>query len=302
MKAIVVLNSRAGSLTGDRAGDFSFDRLRTILARNSIAAERADTSPHGISDTLRAAMAQRPDVLVVGGGDGTISAAAGVLADTGTGLAILPLGTLNHFARDLHLPNQWEAAAENIAPGNTRLVDVAEVNGRVFVNNCSLGSYAEAVQRREALRRSKGHHKTFAMVLASIAVFRELRRMRAEVTLPDGRVRLHTPLMVISNNRYTGHLLAERLRSRLDAGELCFYATRASQRIVFLRLVWQALFRRLDEADALEIRVADELTVSTSVPAPLAVDGEVIDLKPPLHFRIRPRALRVWGSSAEAGA
>lgn len=302
MKAIVVLNSGAGSLTGERATQFSFDTLRDTLARNGIAAELAETGSNTILDTLRAAIARRPAALVVGGGDGTISAAAGVLANTEIALGVLPLGTLNHFAHDLHLPEDWRAAAQLISPSRARLVDVAEVNGRVFINNCSLGSYAEAVQRRDALRQDKGHRKMFAMLLASIAVFRELRRMRVAVKLPSETIHFRTPLIVISNNRYTGRLLAARLRARLDEGELCFYAARGSKRTAFLRLVGQALFRRLDEAEALETRTAQEFTVATATSAPVAVDGEVVDLKSPLHFRIRPRALRVWGSALEGRA
>jgi len=297
MKALVMLNSRAGSLAGAGSNGFSFETLREILARNAIAAEMIEPSPNGISDTLQRVRSKRPDVLVVGGGDGTISAAAGALAGTDIALGVLPLGTLNHFARDLGLPGEWQAAAQEISSGKSRLVDVAEVNGRVFINNCSLGSYAEAVRRRDALRRTKGHHKMFAMLLASLAVIRDLRRMRADVQLPNGTLGYRTPLIVISNNRYSGRLLATRLRPRLDAGELCFYATRTSRRIALLKLVWQALFRRLDEADALDVHTATELVVSTTGSVPIAADGEILDLRPPFRFRIRPRALRVWGGS-----
>lgn len=298
MKALVVLNSRAGSLAGNPPNEFSFAAVQTILARNGIIAELVENSPQGISDTLCAAAGQRPDALIVGGGDGTISAAAGILADTAIALGILPLGTLNHFARDLHLPDDWKKAAEKISSSRSALVDVAEVNGHVFINNCSLGSYAEAVQRRDRLRRTRGHHKMIAMLLASLAVFRDLRRMNAHVRLPNTTLRLRTPLIVISNNRYTGQLLATRLRPRLDAGELCFYATRTAQRTALLKLVWQALFHRLDEADALEVHAATELAVTTTHSIPIAADGETLELKSPFRFRVRPRALRILGMQA----
>jgi diacylglycerol kinase family enzyme len=300
MKALVVLNSRAGSLNGNQANAFSFETARAILERNGITAELEKPSAQGILDTLRAAVSQRPDALIVGGGDGTISAAAGVLANTNIALGILPLGTLNHFARDLHVPDDWKTAAEKITDTHSSFVDVAEVNSRVFINNCSLGSYAEAVRRRDGLRRTKGHHKMFAMLLASFAVFRDLRRMSADVRLPTATLRIRTPLIVISNNRYSGHLLATRLRPRLDAGELCFYATRTSRRTAFLRLVWQALVRRLDEADALEVHTATEVLVATNDAVPIAADGELLDLKSPYHFRLRPRALRVLGAKTIA--
>ena len=81
------------------------------------------------------------DAIVVGGGDGSVRTVAGVLADTGVPLGVLPLGTLNHFAKDLGIPLKVEQAAAAIAAGHTRNVDIAEVNGKTFINNSSIGIY-----------------------------------------------------------------------------------------------------------------------------------------------------------------
>src|SRR5690606_10208238 len=151
----------------------------------------------------RAIVAERPQALIVGGGDGSVSTAAQCLAGTGIALGVLPLGTLNHFARDLGLPLDWREAVEALAQAECRAIDVAEVNGRVFVNNCSIGAYAEAVRKRDALRSMHGTGKWWAMALATLAVFRRLRRIRIRVTAGGVARPLRTPFVVVSNNQYT---------------------------------------------------------------------------------------------------
>jgi diacylglycerol kinase family enzyme len=168
------------------------------------------------------------------------------------------------------------------------------VNGQIFINNCSIGSYAEAVRRRDALRAERGHGKWRAMVLASWSVFRELRRLRLQIETPDRALTLRTPFVLVANNRYTGHVLATSLRPRLDEGRLWIYTTRAHRHAALIRLMWQTLTRRVDEADELEVHSLGEVTInSLRASIPVAADGEVIDVSLPLRFRIRPGALRV---------
>lgn len=294
MPVALILNCSAGTLNGDR------DALAPEAVRDAFIAAgmnvtlQTPTTPH-LTDAFRAALRDRPDALIVGGGDGTISSAAATLAGSGIPLGVLPLGTLNHFARDLGLPVVWRDAVTALASAEIRAVDVAEVNGRVFINNCSIGSYPEAVRKRDQLRREHGRGKWIAMWIASFAVFRRLRRFRVRIDLPDTSLALRTPFVFIGNNSYSGHLLAQSLRPRLDAGQLAIYTTRAHRHFTIIRLAWQSLIRRIDEADALEIHHAPEAVVTslTGQTLPLAADGELLHLEPPLRFRIRPGALRV---------
>src|SRR5947209_553251 len=113
-------------------------------------------------------IAERGDeLLVVGGGDGTISAAASALVGTETLLGILPLGTLNHFARDLGIPTKLEEAARLISRRTERRVDIAEMNGRVFINNSAIGLYPLMIIDRDLQRRRFGRSKRLAMLVAS---------------------------------------------------------------------------------------------------------------------------------------
>lgn len=294
MPAILILNHAAGSVNGDRAAVSPDEIVAAFLQAGRPVSLRL-AEPAQLQAALETAVAARPAAIFVGGGDGTMSTAASVLAGTGLPLGPVPLGTLNHFARDLGLPAAWQDAVPLLASATPRAVDVGEVNGRVFVNNCSLGSYPEAVRQRDRLRRQAGHGKWRAMALASFRVFRRLRRLRLRIETPDTTLDLRTPFVFVGNNRYTGNLLAANLRPRLDEAQLCLYTTRARRHFTLLRLVWQSLLRSIDTVDALEIHPLKAATISspTGQPIPVALDGEVVELAAPLRFHIRPRALRV---------
>lgn len=269
--------------------------MLAALASAGVTATARPAPPKQLCATLRAAAATRPDAIFVAGGDGSMSAAAGCLVDTGIALGVVPLGTLNHFARDLGLPLDWREAVTALGRGERRAVDVGEVNGHVFINNCSIGSYPEAVRKRDALRRKHGSGKWLAMFFATVAVFRRLRRLRLQIETPERTLSLRTPFVFIGNNAYTGHVLDHSLRPQLDGGRLAIYTTRAHRRLTLLRLAWQSLVRSIDAADALETLSVAEATISNSSagPLPIAADGELLDLQAPLRFRSRPRALQV---------
>lgn len=293
MKPIVVYNEQAGT-TGNKSDDPTPDSLRAAFAEAGVEVEVHAVPGPGIIAALRDAVARRPPILYVGGGDGTISTAAGLLVGTDITLGVLPFGTLNHFAHDLGVPENWREAVPALAQAPTCKIDVAEVNGRVFINNCSLGSYAEAVRRRDALRRQKGHGKWRAMIAASWSVFWELRRLRLRIETPDRVLTLRTPFVLVANNRYTGSVLNSNLRPRLDEGRLWLYMTRARRHGALIRLIWQTLTRRIDTADELEVHSVTDATISGSgSPVPVAADGEILKVTQPLRFRSLPAALRV---------
>jgi diacylglycerol kinase family enzyme len=303
MKLIAIINREAGA-AAQGTDAFSADALLREFSANGIEATVRAVAPAKIEAALRDAVAARPDAVVIGGGDGTVRSAAALLAGTGLPLGVLPLGTLNHFAKDLGMPPAWRPAVAVFAAAVTREVDVAEVNGHIFVNNCSLGAYAEAVRRRDALRRTRGHGKAVAMVRASFAVFRRLRRLNLHITVDGDTRHARTPLVVVANNRYSGRVLDASLRARLDEGRLWLYTAHVHRHLAVLRLAWQALTRRsLDEADALAAKPAVEITIEAPAgrPLPVAADGELVDVTSPLVFRVRARALRVLAPPLKTG-
>ncbi len=303
MNAILILNAEAGSLNGER-GSVTPEDLQAALVAEGVTVRLERPAPDKMRAAFAAAVAEKPDAIFVGGGDGTISTAAGCLAGTNVALGVLPLGTLNHFAKDLGLPQDWREVIKALAHGERRRVDVGEVNDRVFINNCSIGSYPEAVRKRDALRQTHGHGKWWAMLLATIAVLRRLRRIRVRVETDGKRIALRSPFVVVANNAYAARALDDSLRPRLDEGRLWIYSTRARRMLTLLRLMWQSLRRAIDQVDGLgklEVTAA-VISSENGVALPIAVDGELVDLKPPLRFRIRPGALVVLAPAAITAA
>jgi diacylglycerol kinase family enzyme len=234
------------------------------------------------------------DALVVGGGDGTISTAAGHVAGTGIPLGVLPLGTLNHFAKDLGIPSVVDVAALTIAQGHARDIDVGDVNGRVFVNNSSIGIYPYMVEAREERRRVLGLGKWWAMALAFGWMLRRFPLHRLYIRTGSDLRQHRTPCAFIGNNAYALDAAALRRRAALDRGELCLYIARSGSRLGLLRLMVKAVFGRLKPTRDLEmIRTAEIEISSRSVCLRVAVDGELEKMPPPLRYRIRERALRV---------
>jgi len=139
-----------------------------------------------MAQVAQAAAHENYDMIVAGGGDGTISLVASALIDSGKVLGVLPLGTLNHFAKDLRIPIDFEEAAQNLVSGSTVKVDVGEVNGRIFLNNSTLGLYPTLVREREKQQRL-GWRKWPAFVWAAIAALRRYPFVSVRVSVDGNR-------------------------------------------------------------------------------------------------------------------
>jgi diacylglycerol kinase family enzyme len=238
--------------------------------------------------------AEECDIVAAMGGDGTVNAVAAVLVGTSTPLLVLPAGTLNHFARDLGLPLAATEAALLVRDGVRRNVDVAEVNGRVFVNNSSIGAYPLAVALRERLQDEGAGGKWSAMLRAALRTFRRFPTLRVHVSGDDGELRLETPFVFVGNNVYGGEGVGALERKRLDSGRLGVLTAEATTRSEALRIALLAALGRLDTASGVWRGEPAELTVETDRSSLLvSLDGEVVRLQTPLKYRSRPRALVV---------
>jgi diacylglycerol kinase family enzyme len=239
------------------------------------------------------ALGEHRHPVVAGGGDGTVSAVAGKLAGTDTPLGVLPMGTLNHFAKDAGIPLNLAAAVRNLFTGQVTRVDVGEVNGRVFVNNSGVGFYPHFVRQREE-QEKHGHVKRVAFMLALRAMVRRYFRLRIKVGMNQAEALEHvTPFLFVGNNRYQTSGLHIGARSRLNSGRLWVCTAPSLGR----RDVLPAAMRTLaggatdQELSAFE---AQELWVEPGTArVNVSTDGEVSIMDAPLHYRIRPQALGV---------
>jgi diacylglycerol kinase family enzyme len=248
-------------------------------------------------DPLEAARSAstRFTIVVAAGGDGTVCGVAAGLAGAPAALGILPLGTLNHFAKDLRIPLDLQKAVAVVAAGHTARVDAGLVNGSVFVNNSSIGIYPSIVDAREALR-AQGRRKWPAMAIATFRVLRRYRGVKVTVEIDGRRHTRRTPFVFVGNNEYTIDGIRLGSRARLDEGTLFVYlAPRLRARDLPLLLA-KALAGRARQSGEFEIVRAGELWIDKSRAGRaqhVALDGEVRIMNTPLHYQARPGALRV---------
>ena len=288
----VLINRGGGAASADPQ---IADKVRAALAEARIGAQ-VELIDGGECEVRARAVAERGDpLLIVGGGDGTIAAAASALAGTDTALGILPLGTLNHFARDLGIPFDLDEAAHIVAGGNQRGVDLGEMNGRVFINNSAIGLYPLMVIDRDVQRRRLGRSKWLAMVVASARTLVRFNHRRLTLTVNDETTgRIDTPLLFVGNNDYRIDLGAPGRRESLDDGELCVMVLRQKTRRGLIAASIRALLGRAREDDMVRIDGVERLRVDSRRPQlAVSLDGEVLRSEPPFNYSIRRRALKV---------
>lgn len=289
--AVVLINRGGGAAARDR--DIAGKTGQALEAAG--VAARIELIEGGHCELRARAIAERGDpLLIVGGGDGTVAAAAAALVGTDTVLGILPLGTLNHFARDLGIPPDLGAAAELIAARSERRVDVGEMNGRVFINNSAIGLYPLMVVDRDSQRKRLGRSKRLAMVVASLRTLARFGHQRLTLTVNDQEARVDTPLLFVGNNDYRLDLGAPGHRESLDDGQLCVLVMRKKTRRGLIAASVRALLKRSRSDDMVRIDGVERLRVdSRRTRLAVSLDGEIVREAPPLDYRIRKRALRV---------
>jgi diacylglycerol kinase family enzyme len=293
MKAVkidVIINARSG------AGNKVEVQHRLAQAFKATGVEaRISLARNGAEVVKLAQRALRSDaqVIVAAGGDGTVSAVAATVIGSDKALGVLPYGTMNHFAKDLKIPLDLEGAVETIVADHEARVDVGEVNDHIFVNNSSLGLYPSIVREREKQQRL-GWGKWPAFVWAALTVLRRYPFLGIRVSVDGQDLRSRTPFVFIGNNEYEMAGFNIGRRARLDKGELSLYVTNRTGRLGLIRLALRALLGGLrQEKDFLAIRTKEVWIETKHRRLRLALDGEVTNLVPPLHYRVRPGALRV---------
>ena len=298
--AYVIVNAGSG-------GGHDDERVQSLVDSFARAGAAAEVHlAHGgteLTALAKEALARRPDMVVAGGGDGTVSGVASVLAGSDVPLGVLPLGTLNHFAKDLGMPLDIEAAVGRIVAGQPMRVDVGEVNGRVFINNSSLGLYPDIVHDRERQRKRLGRGKWPALAWASLTALRRFSFMSVRLSVDGSQKPRRTPFVFIGNNAYVMQGFAIGERTAIDGGHLSLYVVHRAGRLRLLQMALRALFGRLDQERDFEVTPAAEIVVeSRRKRVRVATDGEITMMTPPLRFRIRPASLVVVGADRTRSA
>lgn len=295
MRVRVFINSAAGSVDDENE---LIDTIEKAFDKAGADAAVDVVDPSDVADMVTRWWDgdDRPDVIVAAGGDGSVNCLARAAAGTDIVTSVLPLGTFNHFAADIGLPDDMDAAAAGIVGGTERAVDVAEVNGEIFVNNSALGVYPAMVSARDRISDRHGWGKVRAVPVACVQVLRQLPAYRIDITGSGGfeRRRVRTSFVFVGNGRYDNADGGLPERVDLVGGNLHLAMTSATSRWGLVRTAVSALLsglRRTRDLDEIELT---ELDVGGRGKRLLvARDGEIDRMELPLRYRCRPGALIV---------
>lgn len=288
----VILNANAG--TANATGT-SADSLKALFEANGLNAAIDARSEVPLAERIADAMASDAPTIVAAGGDGTITALAAALVGSDKNLAILPLGTVNALAKDLHVPLDLESAVAALVTGETHRIDVGEVNGRIFLHKVVVGVIPGVAAGRERIR---GRQDTAAKIGFLRYFFRRLARARRIAVVIDpgnGERRIErVQAMAVASNAYDEGVGQFFSRQSLDRGTLTLYVLRHFTTRDFLRLTTGMLLGRWQNDEALSVEAVNSVTIDTRKDLiKVMFDGEVETLHTPLQFKIRPKALSV---------
>lgn len=292
MRIIGVFNRDGGTFKTTDMEAFAA-RATAIFAAHDKTIEVRIVEGKELVDALTRA-AEEADLLVAGGGDGTISAAAAIAYKRGIPLAVVPAGTMNLFARSLGIPLNLEAALEALATGQIKQVDIATANGRPFIHQFSVGIHAKMVKLRESLPYKSRVGKMLASTRAAFGAILNPPNFAADLLIRGRLERRSTAGISVSNNPLDeGHL---PLADRLDRGVLGIYLVPPLTLPIMFRLAFGFLrgkFKSLPEVMEKEAREATIFFPRRKSGSMGVIDGELLTLTDRVDLKIHPGALGV---------
>jgi len=285
----IIINTSSG-LANNEKKQLVQDAFRASLHSIKIFEVNGDE----IASTVHKLLHAGYKTIVAAGGDGTVGSIASQLVNSQTKLGVLPMGTMNNFARAIQIPMDLAEAAQIILNNKTRKIDVASVNEKIFVNNSSIGIYPRLVKNREQSQK-KGRHKITAYFTAFLKVFERFPLFKVELVNEKKDLVRITPIVFIGNNKYK---LARRFelatRDRVDEGVLSVFFTKKVTRLELFKLFFSTFFGTIYKEKKFDAFFTDSVTIeSEHSQLQVATDGEVEVMKTPLKYKILPKTLKV---------
>jgi diacylglycerol kinase family enzyme len=293
MRVHGIINRKAGTLIGTDPEDFT-GKLKAAFtdAGHELTVETVE--PEEICERLEAVAGKGFDALLIGGGDGSVNAAARMLLGTKTALGILPLGTMNRLARELGLSVELDRIATQLARSEPARIDVAEVNDNIFLCNSFIGLPPLVSERRQSLRGRGFWERLTGYLRLPLDISRNMRRLTLMIDDRKSPRIVRALTVVVSNNAYSEAPNLLPMRRALDEGRLGLYVSR---HYTIWQTIWLLIRASLGvwHADPrLEKQELRKLTITSKKDhLRVANDGELLKLKTPLHYSIRPLALTV---------
>ncbi|WP_367717371.1 diacylglycerol kinase family protein [Nitratireductor sp. GISD-1A_MAKvit] len=295
MHVLAVLNRNGGTLRNLDTDALAEEMKNIFEAAGHSIEVRCCAGAEIVPVMEDAAKDARADVLLAGGGDGTISLAAGLLAHSGKALAILPAGTMNLFARSLGVPQDLHEAMEALAQGTVRKVDIAKADDTYYVHQLSIGMHPQLIRLRERMAFRSRIGKIIASARAAFVTMVRPPKLELELVLPEAKMLATTSSLAVTNNLY-GEGQRLPFTDRPDGGQLGIYITHARTRGEMLLFFLNMGIGRWRKNEQVAIHQSTEVTVRVRSKVrrfKCAIDGELKPLPAETRIVLHPKALRV---------
>lgn len=301
LSALVLINEKSGTVRSygaEQVRDLVRAEISKCFSSTEVVLFDGDIVPH----VSKAISQKSHDVIIAGGGDGTICSAAALLVGSDITMGALPLGTMNLFVQALGFSPSWQEAITQFARAKPVQVDVGYANDRIFLHQISFGIQPRMARLREKIGYSSRLTKMFAAARAFLVLMMRPKTVRVLVEADGVRQRVKTPLLIVSNNPLgrSGHAA---LPERLDSGKLGLYVLDEFTLPRLFLLARDYLADRLHDNPTVDARTVEQVTIShrkfgrsnKAKPGALlsSMDGEVVLLETPVAVTIKPRALKI---------
>jgi len=287
-KGVVFLNRSSGA----KLPPAEVDALRAAAAEAHL--EVIDLSRDvDITATVRDQLRRNVRIVIAAGGDGTIHHVMQGVVHTDATLGVLPVGSFNHFAKDLGIPLDWRSALDVALTGQIRQIDTGRLNDRFFVNNVSIGLYPELVARRE--ERGRDYPRWKARMYAAYSTLRKYPHVTVVVESEFHQELIRTHVFMVSNNSYDlSRIGIEAPRTNLGEGQLSVYWLPHTPRLQLMKFVARYLAGRMREVPGFRSFRTRRMRIQSSRPhLDVGIDGEVFTMQTPLVMTIVPQSLNV---------
>lgn len=294
----IIYNARSGFHASNK--EQVYEQLLTYFTEQGFEIQAFELGEKKDFPTLMQSIIQRHQssesigVIVAAGGDGTLNAVAKALLGSNIPLGILPLGTFNYVARVLNIPLEIMQAAEVIAIGQIRSIHVAKINDQIYLNNASLGLYPLFIQRRELYNAKFGRFPLHAYTSGLDVLIRDRKELKLEVEV-DGKIYpVKTPLIFFGNNQLQLAEMKLRIAKCAEQGQVAGVVVAKSDKLTLFRMLLQLIRGELEQAPDVYSFAADDVKVfSRREKLTVALDGEIVEMRPPLHITVQKNAVNI---------
>lgn len=295
MNILVLVNAKGGTVR-DRGRSAVKADIDGIFEARGTDAEIHLIHPRELTAWVKKALKSEspPDAIFIGGGDGSLSTAAGLMVGTDVALGALPLGTMNLFARGMGVPLVLADAVDALAEAEPVNIDMLEVNGRPVLMHASIGLQPKIIRAREMLPYKTRLMRLTNTFIAWIRATRRLRPVRIAGRAGDGSFERSAGAILVSNNRLPEGIGKMPVAHDMTRGEIAVYVCNSYRRADLARLALATSLGMWRDSELVEEIVADRLDITSDKRTLLlSLDGELARLDTPLKFRLCSRALKV---------